>query len=89
MINARQAAEAAQNFNRNCWLKHAGEVLSEKIMNVAKQGIREIKICFTDLVKGSENLYEAAEMLCYLDDMLKESGYKNVITQDGTLHISW
>ena len=89
MINAKQAAEAAQKFNRNCWLKHAGEVLSEKVMNVAKQGIREMKICFTDLVKGAENLYEAGEMLYYLNDMLDEHGYKHVITQDGILHISW
>lgn len=89
MINAIEAIRAAQEFNRKCWLEHAGRDRSAKIMAVAKRGIREFTISFNELIKGAENLYEGGEMLAFFNKMLEEAGFKHVITPDGILHISW
>lgn len=89
MIDALEAIKVAQDFNRKCWLEHAGNELSQNIMEVSKQGIREIKVNFKDLIKGSENLYEAGEMLYYLNEVLDKAGFKHTITPAGILHINW
>ena len=89
MINAIEAVKAAQAFNRKCWLEHAGNELSNKIMAVAKRGVREFTVSFNDLIKGAENLYEGGEMLYFLNEMLEKAGFEHVITPDGILHISW
>ena len=89
MINAIEAIKAAQAFNRKCWLEHAGNELSNKIMTVAKRGIREFSVPFNELIKGAENLYEGGEMLYFLNDMLENAGFQHVITPEGVLIISW
>ena len=89
MINAIEAVKAAQAFNRKCWLEHAGNELSAKIMAAAQLGVRELSVSFNDLIKGAENLYEGGEMLYFLNDMLEKSDFNHVIEPDGTLHISW
>lgn len=89
MINAIEAANLAQVFNRKCWLEDAGRKLSDKIVKVAKTGIREMNVCFKDLVVGAENLNEAAEMLVFFNKILDDANYKHTITPDGTLHITW
>lgn len=89
MIDAKEAVKAAQDFNRKCWLEQAGNELSQNIMQVSRQGIRELKVNFKDLIKGSENLYEAGEMLYYLNNVLDKAGFKHVISPAGVLHVSW
>lgn len=89
IVNAKIAVENAQKFNRNNWLKDAGKKLSAKILAVAETGRREITFDFNDLIVGAENLYEAGEMLAYLNEKLTKSGYTNVVEPNGTLHITW
>lgn len=89
MINVSDAIKASQAFNRDMWLKHAGDKLSNQIMSVAKTGIRELNVCFKDLIVGAENLNEAGEMLLYVNSILEKSGFKHKITENGNLYISW
>lgn len=89
MISAQIAFEASQKANRENWLKQAGINLGDKIMAAAQTGAREIHVSFKDLIIGSENVFEAGEMLCYLGKMLDKADYDHVITPDGTLIISW
>lgn len=89
IVSAEEAIKKSQEANRKNWLKSAGDKLSKKILDVASTGVREICINFNDLIIGSENLFEAGEMLAYIDDQLKAQGYKNVIEKTGVLHISW
>lgn len=89
IIDAKLAVEAAQAFNRENWLKDAGVKLSEKILAVASRGLREMSFNINELIVGAENLYEAGEMLAYLNKQLTESGYDNVIEPNGVLHITW
>ena len=89
MINVNVAIKAAQDFNRKCWLEHAGEELSNRIMSVASTGRRELSVNFKELIKGAENLNEAGEMLHYLHNNLTKSGFTNEITISGDLYITW
>lgn len=89
MINVNVAIKAAQDFNRKCWLEHAGNELSNQIMNVAKTGVREMRINFKDLIKGAENLEESAEMLYYIEKTISNAGFEHVVTPDGVLIIKW
>ena len=89
MINASVAIKASQAFNREMWLKHAANKLSEQILNVAKTGLREYRVCFKDLLVGAENLNEAAEMFLFISKTLEESGFNHKITESGDLYISW
>ena len=89
MINANVVIEKAQEVNRKNWLNHASNILSEKFTDAANLGLRRICIPFNDIVRGAEDLAEAAEM-CYLLCMeLEDKGYKNTIQLDGNLYISW
>lgn len=89
MINVNEAVKASQAFNRKCWLEHAGNELSNQIMKIAKTGLREYRVCFSDLVKGAENLEEGAEMLFFLNKTLTDSGFNHTITPEGVLYITW
>ena len=89
MINVNEAIAAAQERNRKCWLEHAGAKLSGMIMSEAHKGLREMEIKYDQLIAGAENLEEAAQMLYFVDKILKESGFSHKITQNGNLYISW
>ena len=89
MISVNEAIKASQSFNRKCWLEHAGNELSAQIMNVAKTGVRELRVNFNDLIKGAENLEEASEMTSFMNSLLAKAGFNHVITPEGILYITW
>ena len=89
MIHANNAINAAQQFNRNQWLKRAEGILSEQIMQVSKQGHRHLHVCLHDIVKGAENLAEIGEMCILLNKTLVNQGYAIKYSIDGRLVISW
>lgn len=89
MIHSSNAINAAQQFNRNQWLKHAETALSEQIMQVSRRGHRTLDVCLHDITKGAENLGEAGEMCTLLQKELKSFGYTTKITPDGQFTINW
>ena len=89
MIHSNNAINAAQQFNRNQWLKHAESILSYQIMQVSKQGHRHLHVCLHDITKGAENLAEIGEMCTLLHKTLTNQGYTVKYLIDGRLVISW
>lgn len=89
MVNANEAINRAQQFNRTCWLKDAEKRLSNRILEVAATGIRECSVAFKDLIIGAENLAEVAEMLALISESLVKAGYNHKVTPNGFLIISW
>lgn len=89
MIHSSNAINAAQQFNRNQWLKHAEDTLSKQIMQVSKQGHRYLHVCLHDITKGAENLAEIGEMCILLNKTLVDQGYSVKYSIDGRLVISW
>lgn len=89
MLHSNNAINAAQQFNRNQWLKHAESILSEQIMQVSKQGHRQLNVCLHDITKGAENLAEIGEMCTLLHKTLTNQGYTVKYSINGNLTISW
>lgn len=89
MIHSSNAINAAQQFNRNQWLKRAEGILSEQIMQVSKQGHRHLHVCFHDITKGAEDLAEIGEMCTLLHKTLTNQGYTVKYSINGRLVISW
>ena len=89
MIHSSNAVNNAQQFNRNQWLKHAENILSEQIMQVSKQGHRHLNVCLHDITKGAENLAEIGEMCILLNKTLVGQGYTVKYSINGSLTISW
>jgi hypothetical protein len=89
MLNSQNAINAAQQFNRNQWLKHAENTLSDSIMSVSRQGIRQLSVCLHDITKGAENLAEIGEMCTLLHKTLTNQGYTVKYSINGNLTISW
>lgn len=89
MIHSNNAINAAQQFNRNQWLKHAEANLSEQIMQVSRLGHRQLNVCLHDITKGAENLAEIGEMCTLLHKTLTNQGYTVKYSINGNLTISW
>ena len=89
MLHSNNAINAAQQFNRNQWLKHAENILSEQIMTQARQGLRHIDVCLHDITKGAEDLAEIGEMCTLLHKTLTNQGYTVKYSINGRLVISW
>lgn len=89
MIHSSNAINAAQQFNRNQWLKHAESILSEQIMQVSKQGHRHLHVCLNDITRGAEDLAEIGEMCILLNKTLTNQGYTVKYSINGSLTISW
>lgn len=89
MINSNNAINAAQQFNRNQWLKHAEGTLSEQIMQVSRRGHRTLDVCLHDITKGAENLAEIGEMCTLLHKTLTDQGYTVKYSINGRLVIFW
>ena len=89
MIHSNNAINAAQQFNRNQWLKHAENILSEQIMQVSRLGHRTLDVDFQDITKGAENLAEIGEMCTLLHKTLTNQGYTVKYSINGNLTISW
>lgn len=89
MIHSSNAINAAQQFNRNQWLKRTENILSEQIMQVSRQGHRHLHVCLHDITKGAENLAEIGEMCILLNKTLVNQGYDIKYSIDGRLVISW
>ena len=89
MTHSNNAINAAQQFNRNQWLKHAEDTLSKQIMQVSKQGHRHLHVCLHDITKGAEDLAEIGEMCILLNKTLVNQGYDIKYSIDGRLVISW
>ena len=89
MIHSSNAINAAQQFNRNQWLKHAETALSEQIMQVSRRGHRTLDVCLHDITKGAENLAEIGEMCTLLHKTLTNQGYTVKYSINGRLVISW
>lgn len=89
MINANNAINAAQQFNRNQWLKHAEDTLSNQIMSASRQGLRQLSVCLHDITKGAENLAEIGEMCILLHKTLTNQSYTVKYSINGNLTISW
>ena len=89
MIHSNNAINAAQQFNRNQWLKHTENILSKQIMQVSRQGHRHLNVCLHDITKGAENLAEIGEMCILLNKTLVNQGYNVKYSIDGRLIISW
>lgn len=89
MIHSSNAINAAQQFNRNQWLKHTENILSQQIMQVSRQGHRHLHVCLHDITKGAENLAEIGEMCTLLHKTLTNQGYTVNYTINGNLTISW
>lgn len=89
MLHSSNAVNAAQQFNRNQWLKHAESNLSDQIMSASRQGHRQLNVCLHDITKGAENLAEIGEMCILLNKTLVNQGYDIKYSIDGRLVISW
>lgn len=89
MIHSSNAVNTAQQFNRNQWLKHTENILSEQIMQVSRQGHRHLHVCLHDITEGAENLAEIGEMCILLNKTLVNQGYNVTYSIDGRLIISW
>lgn len=89
MIHSSNAINAAQQFNRNQWLKHAESNLSDQIMSASRQGLRQLNVCFHDITKGAENLAEIGEMCILVNKTLVNQGYNVKYSINGNLTISW
>jgi hypothetical protein len=89
MLHSNNAINAAQQFNRNQWLKRTENILSEQIMQVSRQGHRHLHVCLHDITKGAENLAEIGEMCILLNKTLVNQGYDIKYSIDGRLVISW
>lgn len=89
MIHSSNAINAAQQFNRNQWLKHAEDSLSNQIMSASRQGLRQLSVCLHDITKGAENLAEIGEMCTLLHKTLINQGYTVKYSINGNLTISW
>ena len=89
MIHSSNAINAAQQFNRNQWLKHAEDSLSNQIMSVSRQGLRHLNVCLNDITRGAENLAEIGEMCTLLHKTLTNQGYTVKYSINGNLTISW
>ena len=89
MLHSNNAINAAQQFNRNQWLKHAEASLSNQIMAQACQGLRQLNVCLHDITKGAENLAEIGEMCTLLHKTLTNQGYTVKYSINGNLTISW
>ncbi|MEE1176188.1 MAG: hypothetical protein U0K71_04215 [Paludibacteraceae bacterium] len=89
MLHSSNAINAAQQFNRNQWLKYAENILSEQIMAQARQGLRSINVCLHTITRGAENLAEVGEMCTLLHKTLTNQGYTVKYSIDGSLTISW
>lgn len=89
MIHANNAINAAQQFNRDQWLKHAEGSLSNQIMSASRRGLRQLNVCLHDITKGAENLAEIGEMCILLNKTLVSQGYTVKYTINGNLTISW
>ena len=89
MIHSNNAINAAQQFNRNQWLKCAESALSEQIMQVSRLGHRHLDVCLHDITKGAENLAEIGEMCTLLHKTLTNQGYTVKYSINGSLTISW
>ena len=89
MIHSNNAINAAQQFNRNQWLKHAENILSEQIMQVSRLGHLTLDVDFQDITKGAENLAEIGEMCTLLHKTLTNQGYTVKYSINGNLTISW
>lgn len=89
MIHSSNAINAAQQFNRNQWLKHAESILSGQIMQVSRRGHRHLHVCLHDITKGAEDLAEIGEMCTLLHKTLTNQGYTVKYTINGNLTISW
>jgi hypothetical protein len=89
MLHSNNAINAAQQFNRNQWLKHAESNLSDQIMSASRQGLRHLNVCLHDITKGAENLAEIGEMCILLNKTLVNQGYNVKYSIDGRLVISW
>lgn len=88
-ITASIARNNAQSFNRNQWLNHAMETVTDIIVFKSKQGFRTVSVSFEILIKGAENLHEAGELLQLLQKEFVSAGYTVKIDIDGNLTISW
>jgi len=89
MINANVAVSKSQAVNRSNWIRNAENKLSALINTVAETGNREVSICLNEMIQGAENLYECAEMMASLNKIIKNAGYKQTVTIDGNVIISW
>ena len=89
MIHSNNAINAAQQFNRNQWLKCAEGTLSEQIMSASRQGLRHLNVCLHDITKGAENLAEIGEMCTLLHKTLTNQGYTVKYSVNGNLTIFW
>ena len=89
MIHSSNAINAAQQFNRNQWLKHAEVSLSNQIMSASRQGLRQLNVWLHDITKGAENLAEIGEMCTLLHKTLTNQGYTAKYSINGNLTISW
>ena len=88
-LSAAQAHQLAQTHNRDCWVVHTMNTLSNKIQDAANEGLHHIDLCLNTLVVGAENLGEAGEMCTLLQKELKSHGFTTKITPDGNFSITW
>lgn len=89
MIHSNNAINAAQQFNRNQWLKCTESILSDQIMSASHQGHRHLHVCLHDITKGAENLAEIGEMCTILHKTLINQGYTVKYSINGNFTISW
>lgn len=90
LINAKCAKNAAQQVNRQVWLNYAYGKLTEQIMKTADTGLYELELSLNLLIQGAENLFEAGEMLQFLQAALDEKGYTTEIDRSASrIIIKW
>lgn len=77
------------NSQRDQWVNDTKSKLERLIDEKAKAGLRELEYSLNDLVRGAENLKEAAEMCEIFYDILSEYEYNHKLTQECKFIISW
>lgn len=89
MISQVQANENAQVRNRNKWVKHALDAISEIVTECSENGLMECVMPVSVLFIGSESLLEIAEMLSMIQNELDKNGFMHFVDESGQLIIKW
>lgn len=79
----------SQKVNRDNWLDATYKKLSQQMQDRADTGLRYIVLDLNEIIRGSENLMEAAEMLQLISKTLTDNGLTVTMSPEGDCYVAW
>lgn len=79
----------SQKVNRDNWLDATYKKLSQQMQDIADTGLRYIVLDLNEIIRGSENLMEAAEMLQLISKTLTDNGLTVTMSPEGDCYVAW